>query len=145
MNPCGYMHVHTVSKIYHFSYQVTEHHCSWKLRETQLFPTRHDKLTERTKLVSVNKAYWEFSKKSCQCSLLKKQLGKKNIATICYRFTISWVVGVQTKAKEEEKKTLREQVCVISFLFFPLNPSHKCHPTEVWHNLKEAKAGWIYC
>lgn len=103
MNPCGYMHVHTVSKIYHFSYQVTEHHYSWKLRETQLFPTRHDKLTERTKLVSVNKAYWEFSKKNCKCSLLKKQLGKKNIATICYRFTISWVVGVQTKAKEEKK------------------------------------------
>lgn len=46
-----YMYMPTVSKIYHFCYQVTEHHYSWKRQETQLFPTRHDKVTERTKLV----------------------------------------------------------------------------------------------
>lgn len=145
MNPCGYMHVHTVSKIYHFSYQVTEHHCSWKLRETQLFPTRHDKLTERTKLVSVNKAYWEFSKKSCKCSLLKKNNWARKILQL-YAIGLQFPGWFVCKPKQKKKKkTLREQVCVISFLFFPFNPSHKCHPTEVWHNLKEAKAGWIYC
>lgn len=60
----------------------------------------------------------------------KKQLGKKNIATICYRFTISWVVGVQTKAKEE-KNPEGTGLCNFFSFFFPFNPSHKCHPTEV--------------
>lgn len=49
----------------------------------------------------------------------QKQLGKKNIATICYRFTISWVVGVQTKAKEE-KNPEGTGLCKIFFFFFPL-------------------------